>query len=761
MTGRARLLLAGYVALALIAFFIVPRGSYQPGKLLAAHAGFNSQCAACHRPWHGVDNRGCIACHGDFSQNNPHGGFDVTDTGQGGLLAGRHLVLFEDNNLSCLSCHSEHQGRDVDVRVTAAFPCTWCHKHRNIRSVAQHGGSTLSRHESGNQMFQQPFNHYQHSLLMGLQAETFPKGFDCATCHLVTPVAPGMADKMTIAWAACAPCHANPQVSDLALPASVGKSPVTLPYSGVVRTLHINAVFRHSKDHLQTPCAQCHLKVSQSAKPDDANSLLISQCFTCHAHQERKGGGSQGSASARESENPAMAAFEGVAMAQESNRRVVACGQCHWFHSHGPVPTLDFTKPALKQPPGGRGRLVLTAYVPQLRHRAGSAIPAVGLERTELSPWGIGVIGFAIVGLCAITYTMFLPEVEEHKPAVMESAPQRIIKTPVLDDTYETSIKGLYIVGEMGGTASINLAMRSGRQVIESIAETLKHSPRPPQPDVYDVLIVGCGPAGLGATATAKGRGLSYVTLERMTPASTLRTFPRAKFVQATPIDIVEYGSFFLEGDTTREDLIREWEKIISQAELVIQDREEVVAIATGAANFTVSTALHHEFKSRCVVLAIGLRGHPRRLNVPGEVAGRVHYQLIEPDDFRNQRILVLGGGNAGAEVTQALAAPHLGNKVSYSYRDAVLTKVTHENAEKIITLKTSGAITVYPSTEIKEIKQGAVVLELVKGHLKNPEGAGAAPIELENDVVFAMLGAELPTRFLESLGIRMEIKHR
>ena len=74
MTGRARLLLAGYVALALIAFFIVPRGSYQPGKLLAAHAGFNSQCAACHRPWHGVDNRGCIACHGDFSQNNPHGG---------------------------------------------------------------------------------------------------------------------------------------------------------------------------------------------------------------------------------------------------------------------------------------------------------------------------------------------------------------------------------------------------------------------------------------------------------------------------------------------------------------------------------------------------------------------------------------------------------------------------------------------------------------------------------------------------------------
>lgn len=759
MNGRWRLLLAGYAALALIAFFIIPRGSYQPGKLLAAHAGFDTQCAACHRPWHGVDNRGCIACHGDFSQNNPHGGYDVTDTTDG-LIAGKHLVVFKGNTLSCLSCHSEHHGRAADVHVQAAFSCAWCHKHPTLRSVAKHGGPTLSRHESGNQMFQQPFNHYQHRLLMGLQAEAFPKGFECATCHQVNAVASGTADRMTITWAACVHCHANPQASDLGLPAALGQSPVALPYSGVVRTLHVNAVFNHSQAHLQTPCAQCHLKVSDSANPGDENSLLISQCFTCHAHQEKAAVEQARSASAPEARHPAIALIEGIAMAAEE-RRVVACGQCHWFHSHGPVPTVDFTKSALKQPPGGRGRIVLTAYVPQLRYQAGSAVPGISLEQTELSPWAIGFIGFAMVGLCAIAYTMFLPAAQDHQAAVMESAPQRILKTPVLDDTFQTSIKGLYIIGEMGGTASINLAMRSGRQVVESIAETLKHSPRPAQADIFDVLIVGCGPAGLGATASAKGRGLSYVTLERMTPASTLRTYPRAKFVQATPIDVLEYGSFFLEGDTTREDLIREWEKIISQAGLVIQDREEVVAIEAGSEYFTVGTAQKHEFKCRCVVLAIGLRGHPRRLSVPGEKAGRVHYQLIEPDDFRNQRILVVGGGNAGAEVTQALSAPHLANQVSYSFHDTVLSKVTHENGDKIIALQSSGAITVYPATELKEIKDGAVVLEVVKGHVKNPEGAGAAPIELANDLVFAMLGAELPTRFLESLGIRMEIKHR
>ena len=150
-----------------------------------------------------------------------------------------------------------------------------------------------------------------------------------------------------------------------------------------------------------------------------------------------------------------------------------------------------------------------------------------------------------------------------------------------------------------------------------------------------------------------------------------------------------------------------------------------MVAIEAGSEYFTVRTAQKHEFKCRCVVLAIGLRGHPRRLSVPGEKAGRVHYQLIEPDDFRNQRILVVGGGNAGAEVTQALSAPHLANQVSYSFHDAVLSKVTHENGDKIIALQSSGAITVYPATELKEIKDGAVVLEVVKGHVKNPAGRG------------------------------------
>jgi thioredoxin reductase (NADPH) len=230
--------------------------------------------------------------------------------------------------------------------------------------------------------------------------------------------------------------------------------------------------------------------------------------------------------------------------------------------------------------------------------------------------------------------------------------------------------------------------MRSGRQVIEAIAAALKRAPLPVDPGVCDVVIVGCGPAGLGATATARAAGLNYVTLEKMTPASTLRAYPRAKFVQATPIDIDEYGSFFLEGDNAREQLIEEWDRIIATLGLKINDREEVIEVAREGERLTVKTARGNVYRARAVVLAIGVRGNARHLNLPGEEPGRVIYMLIEPGEFQNRKIMVLGGGNAGAEVAQALAAPALGNQVGYSFHAHVLSNVTQENAEKISALQ-------------------------------------------------------------------------
>jgi len=465
-------------------------------------------------------------------------------------------------------------------------------------------------------------------------------------------------------------------------------------------------------------------------------------------------------------------AFAATALASELNRgrpadrgrTVVACNECHLFHAYGVVPTLDFPDRAPNLPPNQARRFELIVYVPHSSwSRGDTQFGPLPLRPMVFSPWWLGLVAIGFVAYRFGRYVGKLPQKRTSDEAVPDVAPQRSKEVPALDDTYQTSVRHLYIVGEAAGTASINLAMRSGRQVIEAIVNELHHSAPQVRPYLFDVVIVGCGPAGLGATATAKVLGLKYATLEKLTPASTLRSYPRAKFVQATPIDIAEYGSFFLEGDNSREELIKEWEKIIAKLGLVINDREEVAGVVREQDYLVVKTARGNSYPARCVVLAIGVRGNPRHLNLEGEVSARVLYSLIEPDEFTGRKILVVGGGNAGSETTQALAAARLGNTVSYSFRSPVLTNVNRENADAITALQMAKAITLYPATALAEIRPNSAVLEPVKSAARQPaiQAATVRPVEIENDIIFAMIGAELPTAFLRSIGIKLVSKGR
>ena len=161
--------------------------------------------------------------------------------------------------------------------------------------------------------------------------------------------------------------------------------------------------------------------------------------------------------------------------------------------------------------------------------------------------------------------------------------------------------------------------------------------------------IVGCGPAGIGATTTAKKHGLKYIALEETTAASTIRNYPRGKFVQATPIDINEYGAFMMEGDNSKESLVKKWMEMIAATQIAIEERQEVTGIKRAGDAFEVSTSSAKAFKARFVILAIGVRGSPRKLNIPGEEQDRVFYNLIEPEG---------NSGFASACVTSAPALP-------------------------------------------------------------------------------------------------------
>jgi thioredoxin reductase (NADPH) len=719
---------------AVFIYLLVPPAGYAPGPLMQAHASFEHRCDSCHTPWHGLNNQACISCHGDFLKTNPHA--TVRMAGRGGELAAGKSVANFSNRLRCLSCHTEHLGRDQEVRASATFACAWCHKHPSIDQVARHKAPMI-RPSAVKTMFAHPFSHSDHESQMAVDS------LDCHTCHELTPTTPLHEMKFSIKWKGCTggKCHANPQ--EIGMPDSIGKAPDTI--SNPVPLRHINAIFTHSPGHLRSKCADCHTKIEQSDQETDTEARTVLQCFTCHAHQPTATNRGQ-------SIKVSFIATTANAAAQDDGA-VTACGACHPFHRHGPEPTFDFATNPPKSTPVNMAKLHAIA-VYGVDFSSGGIL--FGGRPLKLWAWWPGLFALLAIGVAAIGSWRILPALFDFSHVVGEGPFHRMHEVAALDDQYQSSIPGLFIIGEAGGTASINFAMRSGREVVSVIANQLRYEPMVEEPDLYDVVIVGCGPAGLGATATAASLGLKYCTLEKMTPASTIRTFPRMKFVQATPIGLEEYGSFFLEGDNSKDDLIAEWEKIIAHLELAINDREEVVDIRSERGRFSVITASHHIFKARSVILAIGSRGTPRHLELSGERPGRVFYHLIEPGEFTNKRILVVGGGNAGAEITQSLAAPELGNKVTYSIRGPALSGVTRQNAEKISALQMSNAIKLYPSTVLTEIRAGAIVLRPT-----NPKAGAstAADIVLENDVIFAMIGAEPPTRFLKSIGVQMTTK--
>ena len=386
---------------ALVVLLLAPRSDYEPGALLAAHRQLSGDCTTCHRPWHGPLNDRCILCHGNLGDENRHSGLDVSQTDIG-LFAGRTLVVSATGSLECLSCHGEHEGAGVDVKSAAGLACTWCHQHPTIGKVAEHLVPLMQRQFSVRHVCRRQFNHYQHRLLIESHHPRLAGGFACVSCHATPAVKPGEHERMSLKWSGCAErgCHVDPQDSFMQIAASAGPSPATIAYSGAVPIRHINAVFVHSPGHLESRCEECHLKVLASSDPDDANSLAIKQCFTCHAHQ---------AAVARKQAEVAAShnrLFDWTASARSAMERrpepVVACRDCHLFHTYGVVPLRDFPRAVPQFPPNYRRSFTLAVYVPQWSpdHSHG----AIKLRRMVLAPWWIGLLATAFVSVSLLVF---------------------------------------------------------------------------------------------------------------------------------------------------------------------------------------------------------------------------------------------------------------------------------------------------------------------------------------------------------------------
>ncbi|MBM3437361.1 MAG: 4Fe-4S dicluster domain-containing protein [Bacteroidetes bacterium] len=318
---------------------------------------------------------------------------------------------------------------------------------------------------------------------------------------------------------------------------------------------------------------------------------------------------------------------------------------------------------------------------------------------------------------------------------------KRGVDIPHVNQNFETNMPGIFIAGELGGMGLIKNAVEQGRQAIENIVKMSKsqHSAD------YDIIIVGAGPAGISASLTAKKNSLKFITLEQDTLGGTVFTFPRSKIVMTSAMDLPLFGKVKL-FETSKTELLELWKKVLSQNGINIRENSKVENILTENGQFKVETKTGEQFTTRNVLLSIGRRGSPRKLNVPGEDTEKVAYRLLEPEEIHKKNILVVGGGDSAIESAMLLADE---NCVTLSYRNDVFQRIKPKNNERINEAIEKGKVKVMFSTNVEKIEPDKVLIRDNDGKM----------INLENDLVYIFAGGELPIQFLEKAGIKITKK--
>jgi thioredoxin reductase (NADPH) len=313
---------------------------------------------------------------------------------------------------------------------------------------------------------------------------------------------------------------------------------------------------------------------------------------------------------------------------------------------------------------------------------------------------------------------------------------------PSLTPVFETSIKNMFIIGELGGLALIKNAINQGRDCIDNIANRVSAmGARRSVPDVLDVLIVGAGPAGISASLRAIEKKLNYLTLDEGEMGGTVAKYPRQKLVMTSPVEFPTYGKF-KKTELSKEDLLAFWNKVLQRADFKFRKGEKVEDIKKGEDGIFTAVTPKNQYRAHNVILAIGKGGSPRKLGVKGEDLSKVMYRLIEADHYVNKKILVVGGGDSAIEAAMGLAH-QVGNQVTLSYRKEAFSRIKERNAQRIQECMRKNKLKVIFNSIPVEIKQDSVVLEV----------AGKTQ-EIPNEFVWIFAGGEPPTAFLKKIGV-------
>ncbi len=324
-------------------------------------------------------------------------------------------------------------------------------------------------------------------------------------------------------------------------------------------------------------------------------------------------------------------------------------------------------------------------------------------------------------------------------------------------------VSGLFLAGEVTAHALVKTAIEHGTAVAGTVAERTHQLGRAPEGEL-DLLVVGAGPAGLACSLEAKRHGLTFVTIDQAdAPGGTVAKYPRRKLVISEPVDLPLYGRL-KRSAYTKEQLIALWQQIAQQHALPFRGGEVLTDVTRDESGRFVVQTNRRRYVARHVCLALGRRGVPNKLGVPGEDLAKVSYSLLDAGSYQGRRILVVGGGDSAVETAVALAQQP-GNEVVLSYRKQSFFRIREENERRLAEAVDAGRLEVLYGTRVVEISDELVELEHEQQHGAAHAAGGAATavaaapprIRLPNDEVFVMAGGMPPFELLEASGVSFD----
>lgn len=317
---------------------------------------------------------------------------------------------------------------------------------------------------------------------------------------------------------------------------------------------------------------------------------------------------------------------------------------------------------------------------------------------------------------------------------------KRGIDIPDVSPEFESNVPGIFVAGELGGMGLIRKAAEQGRQAIDALRK------RSGGTFDYDVFIVGCGPAGLSAGLSAIAHKLRYRLIEQEDSlGGTVYHYPRNKVAMTSPVKLALVGTVKF-GEVKKEDLLKFWLGVVANNGLDISFGECLQGIEPHDGGFVVRTSAG-SYSARSVLLAMGRRGTPRKLEVPGEESAKVTYKLVDPTEFAGRSVLVVGGGDSALEAAISLSEQP-GTKVQLSYRSASFSRVKQKNRLMLEQQQSAGRLKVLLNSSVKDISESEVRIDQ-QGETR----------VYRNDAVIVCAGGLLPTPLLQKMGIRFETK--